>query len=192
MELARGWTSRLESDHLGLVVLVASRLFRWRFVSSVSRAEVMVVVMDKMYKWSDRGWRRESGMTTEGRPGVLGRKWCDYRGKTWSSGLGYGRKRRGELGSKRGSEAKIPLQASWTAEPSFSSPVWRSQRMLIRTLWDSLSFFHSYHEWLWEGHFPLGICLLICKMRVWYLVASSWCEAFKSTLQTWCTFDSLW
>lgn len=108
-------------------------------------------------------------MTTEGRPGVLGRKRCDYRGKTWNSGLGYGRKRRGELVSKEG------LRLRYLSRPvgllSLASPLQFERVRECSSGSCGIACHSSTHTMSDFGKvtFPLGICLLICKMRVWHI-----------------------
>ena len=49
----------------------------------------------------DMGWRRENL--------EAGGRCCDYRGKTWNSGLGDGGKRRGKLGRRESLRLRVPL-----------------------------------------------------------------------------------
>jgi len=108
-------------------------------------------------------------MTTEGRPGVLGRKWCYYRGKTWSSGLGYGRKRRGELGSRE--SLRLRYLSRPVGQLSLASPLLFERVRECSSRPCGIACHSSTHTMSDFGKvaFPLGICLLICKMRVWHI-----------------------
>ena len=134
----------------------------WRFVSSVSRAEVMVLVMGEMYRWSRQGleegdviWLQkedlefwvESEVTTEGRPGAL--DW-DVAGKgeeSWAAEsvrLSCRSRLAGLL------SLASPLRFERVRECS-SGPCGMACHSSIRTMSD-----------FGKVPLPLGICLLSC------------------------------